>query len=86
MTKVNPNNAIETKSDIFLWVIFKSDIMPFLSKNIKVFQWLSKLKFLRFMTKVNPNNGNDTKSDIFSWDIFKSDIIFHMSKNAKIFQ
>ena len=58
----------------------------FLSKNIKVFQWLSKLKFLRFMTKVNPNNGNDTKSDIFSWDIFKSDIVFHMSQNAKIFQ
>ena len=25
MTKVNPNNRNETKSDIFLWDIFKSD-------------------------------------------------------------
>ena len=32
MTKVNPNNAIETKSDIFLWDIFKSDIMSFFIK------------------------------------------------------
>ena len=61
----------------FPWDIFKSDTMSLLSKNIKVFQWLSKSKFLSFMTKVNPNNGNETKSDIFPWDIFKSDIIFH---------
>ena len=47
----------------------------YLSKNIEVFQWLSKSKFLSFMTKVNPNNGNETKSDIFPWDIFKSDTI-----------
>ena len=26
MTKVNPNNGNETKSDIFPWDIFKSDI------------------------------------------------------------
>ena len=25
MAKVNPNNGIETKSDIFPWDIFKSD-------------------------------------------------------------
>ena len=25
MTKVNPNNANKTKSDIFSWEIFKSD-------------------------------------------------------------
>ena len=31
MTKVNPNNGIETKSDIFLWDIFKSDV---------IFHWL----------------------------------------------
>ena len=39
----------------------------YLSKNIEVFQWLSKSKFLSFMTKVNPNNGNETNSDIFPW-------------------
>ena len=52
----------------------------FLSKNVKVFQWLLESKFLSFITKVNSNNENETKSDIFSWDIFKSDIIFHWSQ------
>ena len=79
MTKVNPHNGNETKSDIFPWDIFKSDTISFLSKNIKVFQWLSKSQFLSFMTKVNPSNRNEIKSDIFPWDIFKSDIIFHWS-------
>ena len=27
MTKVNPNNGIKTKSDIFPWDIFRSDIV-----------------------------------------------------------
>ena len=27
MTKVNPNNGNETKSDIFPWDIFKSEII-----------------------------------------------------------
>ena len=36
MTKVNPNNGNEKKSDIFPWDIFKSDTVSFLSKNIKV--------------------------------------------------
>ena len=57
----------------------------FLSKNIKVFQRLSKWKFLSFMTKVNLNNGNETKSDIFLWDIFKSDKISFLSENIKVF-
>ena len=51
----------------------------FLSKNIKVFQLLSKLEFLSFMTEMKPNNRTETKSDIFSLNIFKSDIIFHWS-------
>ena len=36
MTKVNPNNGNETKSNIFPWDIFKSDTI-FLSKHIKYF-------------------------------------------------
>ena len=58
-----------------------SNLTPYLSlsKNIKIFQVLSKSKFLHFMTKVNPNNGIETKSDIFPWNIFKSDIIFYWS-------
>ena len=64
MTKVNPNIGNGTKSDIFQWDIFKSDNISFYPKNIKVFQWVPKSKFLSFMTKVYPNNGNETKSDL----------------------
>ena len=37
MTKVKQNNENETKSDIFPWDIFKSDIISFLSKILKYF-------------------------------------------------
>ena len=85
MTKVNPNNGIETKWDIFPWDIFKSEVMYFLSTNIEVFQWLSESKFLSFITKGNPSNRNETKSGVFSWDIFKSDIVFIGHKILKYF-
>ena len=39
MTKVNPNNGNETKSNIFPWDIFKYDIIFHWLKNIKIFQW-----------------------------------------------
>ena len=83
MTKVNQKNEYETKSDISPCEIFKSDVISFLSKNIKVLQYLSKSSFLRFMTRVNPNNGNETKSDIFPRNIFKSNTIFRWSQNTK---
>ena len=38
MTKVNPNNENETKSDIFPWDIFKSDIIFHCSQITKMFQ------------------------------------------------
>ena len=37
MTAINPINENEAKSDVFPWDIFKSDVISFLSKNIKVF-------------------------------------------------
>ena len=77
MTKVNPKNRNETKSDIFSLYLFKSDAIFFLPKNKKVFQSLTKSKILSFMIKVKPNNENETKSDIFPSDIFKSDVKFH---------
>ena len=52
----------------------------FLSKNIKAFQWFSKLKFQ------NGNNGNETKSNIFPWDIFKSNSISYSTQSTNIFQ
>ena len=36
MTKVNPNNGNETKSDIFPWDIFKFDIIFLWPKNTKI--------------------------------------------------
>ena len=38
MTTVNPNNENDTKSDIFSWDIFKSDIIFHMSQNAKIFQ------------------------------------------------
>ena len=38
MSKANPNNGNETKSDIFPWDIFKSEIIFHWSKNTKIFQ------------------------------------------------
>ena len=32
ITKVNPNNENETKSDIFPWYIFKPDVISLLSE------------------------------------------------------
>ena len=66
--------------------IFKSDTTYFLSKDIKIFQWLSKLKVPSFMTELSPNNGNETISDILAWAIFKSDTTYFLSKDIKLFQ
>ena len=38
MTKVNPNNENEAKSDIYPWDIIKSDISFHWSLNTKIFQ------------------------------------------------
>ena len=57
MTKANPNNESETKSEIFFHRTY-----IFLSKSIKVFQRLLKSIFFSFMTKLNTNNGRETKS------------------------
>ena len=75
----NLNQTMLDRGHIQIWRYFTW------SKKIKVFQWLSKSKFLSFMPKVNPNDEKETKSDIFSWDIFKSDIIFHWPQDTKIF-
>ena len=56
----------------------------FLSKNIKVFRWLSKSKFSSFMTKMNPNNKNESKSDFF-YEIYSNLIEIYSSQNNKIF-
>ena len=68
MTKVDPKNGNETKSDIFYHRAYSNltSYIYFLSKNIKAFQLLLKSKFVSFMTKLNSNIGKETKSDIFN--------------------
>ena len=63
----------------------KSDII-FLSKNIKVFQWLSKSKFLSFITKMNPNNGNEKKQIFFYGTYSNLTPYLFLSKDIKVFQ
>ena len=64
---------MEMKQNQTLFYGTYSNLAQYLSlpKIIKIFQWLSKSKFLSFPTKENTNNGTETKSDIFPWDIFK---------------
>ena len=85
MTKVNPNNGNDAKSDIFPWDIFKSDVLYFFGENIKVFQWLLKPKFRSFMTKVNLNNGNERKIGHFQWNIWNLTSFFTACKILKYF-
>ena len=81
------SQAMEMKQNqTFFRGAYSNLTVSFLSKNIKVFQWLSVSKYVSFMTTVNANNGNEAKLDIFSWDILKPDIIFLWSWNTKIFQ
>ena len=77
--RLTSTQAMEMKQNQTFCYRIYSNLTPyhFLSKNIKVFQWLSKSKIFGLMNKLNQNNGNETKSDIFLRDIFKSDIIFH---------
>ena len=44
MTKVNPNNGTETKSDIFQWDIFKSDTISFSIENYESISMTFKIK------------------------------------------
>ena len=50
-----PNNGNETKSDIFAWYIFRSDIIFQWSQNTKQFQWLLSLAFFNFIAKLSIN-------------------------------
>ena len=45
MTKVNPNNGNETKSNLFLWGIFKSDTIFFYQKILKYFHDIQNRNF-----------------------------------------
>ena len=76
------NQAMVVKQNQTFFHGTYSNLTPYLSltKNIKIFQWLLKSKFLSFTTKVKANNGNETKSDIFPWDIFKFDTISFLSQ------
>ena len=48
MTKVKPNNRNETKSDIFPWDIFKSDIIAFFIQKYSSILMTFKIKISQF--------------------------------------
>ena len=49
MTKVNPNNGNQTKSDIFPWDMFKSNTISFfIKKKLKYFKMTSRIKISQF--------------------------------------
>ena len=48
MTKVNPNNGNEIKSDNFSWEIFKSDVIDFFIKKNCSISMTFKIKISQF--------------------------------------
>ena len=52
---MNPNNGNETKSDIFPWDIFKSDIIFIGRKILKYLNDILSMVLFNFMEKVNAN-------------------------------
>ena len=48
MTKVNPNNGNETKSDIFPWDMFTSDTISFFVKNYRYISISFKIEISQF--------------------------------------
>ena len=56
MTKLNPNNGNQTKSDIFPRDVFKSDTISFFIKKYQSISMTFKIEISHFMTKMNPND------------------------------
>ena len=48
MTKENPNNGNETKSDIYPWDIFKLDPIPFLIEKYQSISMTFKIEVSQF--------------------------------------
>ena len=48
MTKVNPNNENETKSDIFLWYIFKLTSFLFFTEKYESISMTLKIEISQF--------------------------------------
>ena len=87
MNKFNPNNANQTKSDIFLWDIFKSDVISFFYQEIlKCFNDLQNKYFpvLRIAwTQTMEMKQNQT----FFHDTYSNLTPYHfLSKNNEVFQ
>ena len=71
MSKVSSNNGNETKSDIFSWSTFKSDIIFHSSQNTEIIQWLLYFASFDSIGKVSTNKKIETKlRDMCKSDIF----------------
>ena len=84
MTKVNPNNGNETKTDFFPWNIFRSDIIFFLSKIIKIFNDFQNQNFSALWLK--RNQTMEIKQGAIFFSGTGSDVMqfFYLTKNTKV--
>ena len=70
MTKVNLNNGNETKSDIFPWDIFKSDIISFYIKKYSSTSMTFKIDISQFYDYSEPKQWKWNKiRHFFMWHI-----------------
>ena len=81
------NQTMEIKQNQTFFHGTYSNLTPYLSlpKNIVVFQWLLKSKFLSFKTKVNRKNRNGTTWDIFHGTYSSLTPYLSLSKIIKTF-
>ena len=79
MTEVNPKNGKETKSDIFPWDIFKSDIICHILKNISMTFIISTFQS---HCKIEHNQAKQNK---ITHNMVKCDSIFPYLKNSDLF-
>ena len=75
MTKVNPNNGNETKSDIFPRGIFKSDII-FIGH--KILKYLNDFYDRHFSISLQKRAQSERNK--IAWDMWKSHSIFLFTK------
>ena len=87
MTKGNPSNGNETKSDSFQWDIFKYNHISFYRKNIKVFQLLARPNFSVLWLKETHAMEMKQNETFFNGLYSKSDTIsFFYQKKVKVFE
>ena len=77
---MNPNNGNKTKSVIFSWYIFKSDIIFLWSQILKNFSAFYNFDSFNFIAKVSTNKKNEIKLDGTCANLTSSFLIYKVLK------